>query len=66
MNDVFEFTDVLNKTTELWNAFDRIEKDKLHPDDTADFKFHIHALQNILLSNIGWRYLNTLKNERKA
>lgn len=32
----------------FWNAFRLLEV--LHPDDTKDVKFHVHAIQNILMS----------------
>jgi len=39
---------VLANTVTLWNSF--LECDSLHPDDVNDFRFHIHALQNLILS----------------
>jgi len=40
----------LEKTAELWNSFLNIPKDEIHPDDTNDVRFHIHAIQNILFT----------------
>ena len=42
----------LEKTTELWNAFLDIAKTEMHPDDTNDFRHHLHALQNILYTQM--------------
>lgn len=42
----------LDKSAELWNLFIKIDKSELHPDDTDDFRFHIHALQNILYTQL--------------
>lgn len=39
---------VLDKSRELWNEFMSIPENELHPDDTNDFIFHLHALQNIM------------------
>lgn len=39
---------VLDKSRELWNEFMSIPENELHPDDTNDFRFHLHALQNIM------------------
>lgn len=38
----------LKISADLWNSFLEIPKDEIHPDDTNDIKFHIHAIQNIL------------------
>lgn len=47
---------VMNKSAELWNEFLKLEK--IHPHDIPDFQFHLHALQNIILSRSGYRELN--------
>jgi hypothetical protein len=38
----------LKLTAKLWNSF-RLLKE-IHEDDTRDFRFHIHAIQNIIMS----------------
>ena len=38
----------LDKTAALWNSFCDIPTEEMHPDDNNDFKFHLHALQNLL------------------
>lgn len=43
---------VLEKTAELWNEFLKIPKEELHDDDTNDVRFHIHAIQNILYTQL--------------
>lgn len=35
-------------SAELWNAFMKLEK--YHPDDVQDVRFHIHAIQAIIMS----------------
>lgn len=35
-------------SAELWNAFMKLEK--YHPDDVQDVRFHIHAIQTIIMS----------------
>lgn len=35
-------------SAELWNAFLKLEK--YHPDDVQDVRFHIHAIQAIIMS----------------
>lgn len=47
---------VLDKSRELWDEFMNIPKNELHPDDTNDFRFHLHALQNIMYAQ---KYLKT-------
>jgi len=42
--------ETLEKTAELWNSFLDIPINEKHPDDVNDFRFHIHALQNILFT----------------
>jgi len=42
----------LHKSAELWNSFLDIYDSEKHPDDTNDFRFHIHALQNILYTQM--------------
>lgn len=43
-----EEKEVIAISVELWNAFLRMEK--YHPDDVKDVRFHIHAIQNIVMS----------------
>lgn len=44
--------DIQDKTlkisADLWNEFLNIPENEKHPDDTNDFRHHLHALQNIL------------------
>ena len=42
----------LEKTAELWNAFMNIPLTEMHLDDTNDFRHHLHALQNILYTQL--------------
>lgn len=44
---------VLELTKETWNAF--LELPDQHEDDNDDFRFHIHAIQNIILAREGVR-----------
>lgn len=39
---------LFEKTGDLFIEYKKLPE--LHPDDLIDFKFHIHALQNIILS----------------
>lgn len=38
----------LKLSADLWNEFLLIPDNEKHPDDTNDFRYHLHALQNIL------------------
>ena len=42
----------LEITSDLWNKWLEINDVEKHPDDNNDFRFHIHALQNILFANM--------------
>lgn len=42
--------EILEMTEGVWNKFLEIPEDEKHSDDTNDFRFHIHALQNILFA----------------
>ena len=42
----------LEKSAELWNAFLDITSTEMHSDDTNDFRHHLHALQNILYTQL--------------
>ncbi|CAH56644.1 DNA ligase [Flavobacterium phage 11b] len=42
----------LEKSAELWNSFMDIPLTEMHPDDTNDFRNHLHALQNILYTQL--------------
>lgn len=37
---------VLDKLVEAWDSFIDLPIEEKHPDDTNDFRFHIHALQD--------------------
>lgn len=58
--DVAKERAVLNITADLWNAF--LELKVMHNDDQEDFRFHLHALQNIIYSRIGYHVLNAKEN----
>lgn len=51
---------VLDKSRELWDEFMSIPKNELHPDDTNDFRHHLHALQNIMYSQKYLKSKNTV------
>lgn len=44
---------VLNITKDAWNAF--LQLPIQHPDDINEFRFHIHAMQNIIYAREGIR-----------
>lgn len=46
---------VIGLTRDTWNAF--LELPVQSQDDTQEFRFHIHALQNIVLAREGMRLL---------
>lgn len=46
---------VLELTRDAWNAF--MELSVQSQDDTQEFRFHVHALQNIILAREGMRVL---------
>lgn len=48
----------LNLSAALWNSYLEISQDEKHPDDNNDVRFHIHAIQNIL-------YTQMYKNQNK-
>lgn len=39
----------LTLITDAWNQYQAV--DNKHPDDLNDFRFHIHALQNLLYAS---------------
>lgn len=47
---------VAEQAGELWNSF--MELPIQHPDDRNEFRFHIHALQNIILYRSASREMN--------
>lgn len=47
---------VFEQTADLWNSFGNLPV--LHPDDLNDFKFHLHGIQNIILSRSAFREIN--------
>lgn len=49
---------VLDLTKETWNAF--LQLPEQHEDDNDDFRFHIHALQNIILAREGVRKMEEI------
>jgi hypothetical protein len=48
-----EEQEALNKSSELWNSL--IDLPFNHPDDMPDLRFHIRAIQNIILARQGQR-----------
>lgn len=40
---------ILDALCEVWNEFQNVENK--HPDDNNEFRFHIHALQNLLYAH---------------
>ena len=51
-----EELEVLAKTSDILNSF--TELPSMHPNDLSDFRFHINALQNIILARAGQRVYN--------
>lgn len=51
-----EELEVLGKTSDVLNNFNELPS--MHPDDLNDFRFHINALQNIILARAGQRVYN--------
>lgn len=47
---------VLELTKDVWNDFLKLPEQ--HKDDEHDFRFHIHALQNIVLAREGVRAMD--------
>ena len=54
--------DTLKITADLWNSFLDIPENEKHPDDTNDFRHHLHALQNILYTQKYKKYEAKNKN----
>lgn len=46
---------ILEASANVWNEFMLLPEQ--HPDDIRDFRFHIHAIQNILLGMSATRML---------
>lgn len=44
---------VLDLSAQLWNEF--VKLPVMHADDNNDFRFHIHALQNMIYAREGVR-----------
>lgn len=49
----------LDSTKEAWVAF--MQLPVMHTDDQNDFRYHIHALQNIILAREGLRKMEEIK-----
>jgi len=43
---------ILNISADLWNEYLKIPHTEQHPDDNNDIRFHIHAIQNILYTQL--------------
>lgn len=52
---------VLNLTKDVWAEFLALPEE--HPDDRNEFRFHIHALQNMILAREGLRKLREVNND---
>lgn len=50
----------LEATKDAWNAFLQLPVN-INEDDVRDFRFHIHALQNIILAREGSRALKRIE-----
>lgn len=44
--------EVLKISAELWNKFLEIPQQELHLDDNNDFRHHLHAIQNIMYTQL--------------
>lgn len=53
---------ILELTADVWNGF--VDLEIQHPDDLNEVRFHIHALQNILLARVGARHTEGAVNLR--
>jgi hypothetical protein len=49
----------ISAISEVWNAF--LQLPMIHPDDQNEFRFHIHALQNMILAREGIRVLSSIE-----
>lgn len=52
----------IEATKEAWNAF--MDLPIMHPDDQNEFRYHIHAIQNIILAREGQRVLKGIEDMR--
>lgn len=53
---------VLETTRDIWNEF--IELPIQHQEDQNEFRFHIHALQNIILAREGQRHMKNNNSQK--
>jgi len=44
--------ELLKLSADLWNEYLLIPDSEKHPDDTNDIRFHIHAIQNIMYTQL--------------
>jgi hypothetical protein len=56
--------EILQWTGELWNKF--IQLPIMHPDDQNEFRFHLHAIQNIVYAREGVRSVEPVKGPRET
>lgn len=42
----------LKSTADLWNKILKMPSGDFHPDDLNDIRFHIHAIQSILYTQL--------------
>lgn len=57
---------VLNKIGELWNEYENLPKEFReggHHEDEADFRYHIHRLEDLIASRPTYRDLRSRKDK---
>lgn len=59
-----EEKDVLDITVDIFNKFQIMPQ--LHPDDLTDFKYHVHAIQNLILCRSAYRVLHNLETKEPS
>ncbi len=52
---------VLDLSADLWNEF--LKLPVLHEDDNQEIRFHIHAIQNNVMSRPVFIHLNNKRND---
>ncbi len=55
---------VLLSLVVVWSQF--LDLPEVHPDDVSEFRFHIHALQNMIMARPVERQQNECKAQREA
>lgn len=54
----YEENQSLIKTVDLWNALVKLPDQ--HPDDIHEIRFHIHAIQHLIMSRPTQRVINAI------